>query len=245
MSVEDGTPVPTQTSTETETPIPHEINHTDLVVQDGEFAGAVNAYETSPGKLLDDQGNVRTDVPESEQPYVVDGLPIVGANAGEKARNDLNTPDTDTMPSERVAEIENKLKKIREALGRDTTIKDISEMFYDKEETDAMADTVKQMAIDQIPHASEGVKKEVGEQAAANFRVELAKRLNERKSAQDAEAQKKAEEQAAYDEEANKLLVALREGAPTFNLMQAWIEAIESRNAKAEKAEHDIKEYKQ
>jgi hypothetical protein len=59
----------------------------------------------------------------------------------------------------------------------------------DQAGTEAMAAEVKKRAMDLVPHASEELREQVGQQAAANFKAEYAAKQAERQSQFDAEAQ--------------------------------------------------------
>lgn len=196
---EEQEPVGTEPTTTTPEVDPS-INPTKLVVQEGEFAGAVNAFETSPATFLDDNGEKKEGVANSEQPYQIGGLPVIGAQAEVEARDEIK--HFNNLPNEVQGKLNDKWQEHRKSQGE--TNEATAAKYYDEAGTDAMAAEVKKKAMALVPEvASDEVREEYGEIAATKFRDELKIKLAERKEAEEAAAMAEAERKAA-EEEAEK-----------------------------------------
>jgi hypothetical protein len=180
--IEPTTDQPTSTTLE----VDPSINPTNMVVQEGEFSGAVEAFEFKRGTGIDDNGNKKQ---ISNQPNTVEGYPVIGAYAEKNARGDPNFPANTEMSS-----------------------MDEKEKQYDDVGTEAIAAKVKERAIALLPkEASDKLKEEYGELAATKFRDELKTKLAERQAAKDAiEAERQAVKDKA-DAETRAMIEKLKD----------------------------------
>ena len=165
----------------------HEIDPTidpnKLIVQEGEDKGRVNAFETEQGTALTDDGEIKPGVEASEQPYTVEGLPVIGAEAEDKMRDNL--AEANSRPP--VGALADPFSEALRDMGGD---KDKAvEAMADKAGTEAMAAEVSRRASElakkQFPFASQELVDQFGQKAADKFKSELESENAEKKAQDD------------------------------------------------------------
>jgi len=202
-------PAPTE-STETTTPsvtLPEDLSEIDpsidpkkLTVQEGPDMGRINAFDTEQGTALTDSGD-KKDLPNSQQPYTVEGLTPVGIAAEEQGRNQGIKDET-------------KWDKIEEANPNATGV-EIKEMYHDEVGTDALVESVVKKATETLrehyPEASDETIDNLAKIVGEKFRD------NQKEKQSEAEA---ARQNQAVQEIAKKIQdgVPMSEAAPDLDL---------------------------
>ena len=184
MDIEHQTPEATDSSG-----IDPSIKPENLVVQDGEDKGRINAFETEQGTAVQmtdmgiPGGNFIPvpipDVPDSEQPYTVEGIPVIGAEAENEHREDIDgDPFTDYDFS--IEDMETFKKRSKDPtdhlfgkVPEETTPKQMAEILHDLSGTEAMAEAVKTKAIEyakkNFPRLDEADFEKFGQKMADKF----------------------------------------------------------------------------
>lgn len=167
-----------ESQTSIDTGLDQSIDPQKLIVQDDENAGRISGFERSPATIplpsdFSDQDRIRNahiivDDQNQQRPYgVVDGLPIIGAEAENDARNKIMQPgrtDADYLAEK--------------------------EPIVDAAGEKAMIAEVGRRAEAMVADASAELRQQVREAAEARFKEELF----ERKGAKQKEADDKARE---------------------------------------------------
>ncbi len=145
------------------------IDPKNLVIQEGKDKGIINAFDTERGTSLTDSGEIKAGVEASEQPYTIEGLPLIGAEAEEKARNEIKEIGEPAHYPEHTRPFE----------------PGEMEAYVDKQGTEAMAAEVKNRAVElakkQFPFASQELVDQFGQKAADKFKAELELKNAEKK----------------------------------------------------------------
>jgi len=192
---------------EPKTQINSEIDPKELIVQDGEDIGRIDAVESDP----EAKKNVVVrydDIPDSNEPggfkqveigsswdktETISGLPVIGAEEEERVRELPRDEQFQTVKPGFIAETWSDMSEAEK------------EPFFDKAGTDAMAVEVGRRAEAMVADASEDLRNQVREAAEAGFRAEI-------------EA-KSAEKQKIADDKARELLAKLQGGAPISEIL--------------------------
>ena len=169
----------------------------NLVVQDGEDKGRINAFETEQGtavEMIKNDANKFEPVPvpnlsDSEQPYTVEGLPVIGAEAENAHRDEGYIPSKSDVEEFKKRSKDSSESILYGKVPEETNPEQMAEILHDLAGTEAMAEEAKRKAIEfakkQFPFASPEKIEEFGQKAVDKFKAELESENAEKKAQHD------------------------------------------------------------
>ena len=165
------------------------IDAKQLVEQSGSNVGNTTADEFSPGQI---KTVAEKTAPKSDVRYIteshpmVEGLPLMGADEENKARDNVNFLPQTSIESA--------------AENRGISTDELKRQEYDRAGMDAMLAEISRRAEALAPNASTELRDAIKEQVLENFKSEL--------------ESKRAERQAQFDAKATEILEKLKSGTP-------------------------------